>query len=267
MPRCASDRIAPVRFLRKVRGGSQSALIEASDGLEYVVKWQQSPQGCHIALNESFGTNLYREIGLPTPQWAAIEISDNFIDAHPDMWFRVGNRHLRPAAGLHFASLRLGTVTQTVYEVLPGSWFTRIQNRNSFLGALVADVWSEHVDCRQALFLQDEGHRFLSAVYIDHGHMFGGPDGSQKTRLRACMHLDLRVYDGLGVDDDLDYWISRIEDQGERIIANAAASIPEEWRSSRIEKNVDHLWTNLPKLRDLLMPAVFQFRAATAVAS
>ena len=120
---------------------------------------------------------------------------------------------------------------------------------------------------RRETTCQDEGHRFLSAVYIDHGHMFGGPDGSQKTRLRACMHLDLRVYDGLGVDDDLDYWISRIEDQGETIIANAVASIPEEWRSSRIEKNVDHLWTNLPKLRDLLMPAVFQFRAATAVAS
>uniref|UniRef100_E6QIL4 HipA-like kinase domain-containing protein n=1 Tax=mine drainage metagenome TaxID=410659 RepID=E6QIL4_9ZZZZ len=154
MSLCGCKRVTPVRFIAKMRGGSQSTLIEASDGQQYVVKWQHNPQGSRVVLNEALGSALYKEIGLPTPQWAAIEIPDAFIDANPGMWFDTANGFVRPTAGLHFASLRMGTETQTVFEVLPSTWFTRIQNRNTFLGALVADVWSEHADSRQALFLR-----------------------------------------------------------------------------------------------------------------
>lgn len=257
LPVC--KRITPVRFVAKMRGGSQSALIEASDGLQYVVKWQHNPQGARIVLNEALGSALYKEIGLPTPEWAAIEISDAFIDANRGLWFDTCHGFVRPTAGIHFASLRMGTETQTVFEVLPGTWFTRIQNRDTFLGALVADVWSEHVDSRQALFLQEDGQHALSVVYIDHGHMFGGPDGAQVMRLRACFHLDMRIYASLELVDGLNYWIQRIQDGGQAIVANAVASIPEEWLSTSFDENIDRLFANLPGLRNMLFPAVFQW--------
>ena len=252
-------RILPVRFIRKMRGGSQCSLIEASDGLQYVVKWKNNPQGSQIVLNEALGTLLYQQVGLATPPCAAMEIADDFIDANRGMWFESRRDLIRPTAGLHFASLCLGTGTQTVYEVLPGSWFTRIQDRSSFLGALVADVWSEHVDSRQALFLQDNGERFLSAVYIDHGHMFGGPDGAQVARLRACFYLDMRIYSGLGLVDGIGYWTERIKGCGETIIADAVSAVPEEWMSTSVERIVDRLLINLPRLHDMLFPAIFRW--------
>lgn len=252
-------KILPVRFIKKMRGGSQSSLIEASDGLQYVVKWKNSPQGTQIVTNEALGTLLYQLVGLPTPPWAAIEIADDFIDANRGMWFESRRDLIRPTAGLHFASLRLGTGIQTAYEVLPGSWFTRIQNRSSFLGALVVDVWSEHVDSRQALFLQDNSERFLSAVYIDHGHMFGGPDGAQVARLRACFYLDMRIYSGLGLVDGIGYWTDRIKGCGERIIVDAVSAVPEELKSTSIERNADRLLMNLPRLHDMLFPASFRW--------
>ncbi len=252
-------RVTPVRFIAKMRGGSQSTLIEACDGKQYVVKWQQNPQGSRVVPNEALGTALYQEIGLPTPEWAAIEISDAFIDANRGMWFDTGNGFVRPTSGLHFASSRMGTKSQTVFEVLPSTWFTRIQNRDTLLGALVADVWSEHVDSRQALFVQDDGQHSLAIVYIDHGHMFGGADGAQVMRLRACFHLDIRMYASLKLVDGLNYWIQRIQDNGEAIIARAVESIPEEWVSTAVNENIYRLLNNLPGLRDILFPAVFRW--------
>ena len=210
---------------------------------------------CQVALNSA----LYQEIGLPTPQWSAMEVCDAFIDANPDMWFSSNSGPVRPKAGLHFASSIVGAENQTVFEVLPGTWYERIQNRDAILGALVADVWSDHVDSRQALFLQRGGEHALSMVFIDHGHMFGGPDCAQRMRLRACFHLDMRMYAGLDLADRLDSWIQRIQDGGMAMLANAASSIPEEWQSSSLQENVDRLKTNLPKLRGMLIPAVYRW--------
>ena len=50
------------------------------------------------------------------------------------------------------------------------------------------------MDNRQAIFLkQDEG--MLSAIFIDHGHMFGGPKGDEIPPIAASRYLDHRIYD------------------------------------------------------------------------
>ncbi len=259
MSQLKNGNISPVRFIRKMRGSSQSSLIEASDGNLYIVKLQHDFIGSQIVFNEAIGSELYRQIGLPTPDWSGIEIGDQFIDSNRGLWCESHGKVIRPHSGLHFASQYLGDETHSVYEVLPGSWYSRIQNRSDFLGALVADVWFEHVDSRQALFLQKEGEHSLAAVFIDHGHLLGGPEGGESMRLRACFHLDMRIYNELDVVSNMEYWLDRFRRNGDVYIANAVTCIPKEWIKPNYLRKIDRLLSNLTRLHEQIFPDAFRW--------
>jgi hypothetical protein len=47
-----------VQHVRRMRGGSQSHLMRASDGHFYVVKFQNNPQHLRVLANEMFATRL-----------------------------------------------------------------------------------------------------------------------------------------------------------------------------------------------------------------
>jgi hypothetical protein len=55
-------------------------------------------------------------------------------------------------------------------------------------------VCAGHVDNRQALFL-NQGEGRIDAVFIDHGHMFGGADGTKVAPPAASRYLDFRIYE------------------------------------------------------------------------
>jgi hypothetical protein len=60
-------RISALQHLRKLRGGSQPHLIQASDGASYVTKFQNNPQHIRVLANEMFATRLGLALGLPMP--------------------------------------------------------------------------------------------------------------------------------------------------------------------------------------------------------
>lgn len=62
--------------------------------------------------------------------------------------------------------------------------------------AWLVDVCASHADDRQAIF-RERKDRTLDAIFIDHGHMFGGPNGEMRPRFRASQHLDRRLYPGV----------------------------------------------------------------------
>ena len=64
-----------VRFIRKMRGGSQPILVEASDRNLYVVKSQDNLQGRNVLFNEVVGSEMFRQVGLPGPERALIYLS------------------------------------------------------------------------------------------------------------------------------------------------------------------------------------------------
>src|ERR1039457_415092 len=109
------------RYIRNFHGGSQPILAQASDGLQYVVKFNNNLQGPNVPFNESVGSELYRACGLAVPSWKPLLVSDTFLDQNPDCWMQTPEGRLRPASGLCFGSRFLGAEGTRLLEILPGS--------------------------------------------------------------------------------------------------------------------------------------------------
>lgn len=226
------NAICAVKFVRKMRGGSQSSLIEAEDGNCYIVKFAENPQGSQVLLHEALGSELMRHLGFPVPVWRPIQVTSTFINRNPEVWFQTNTPgHRRPPAGLHYGSRLVPTdADQSLYEFLPSTWYTRISNRENFLGLLLFDLWAKHRDNRQAVFLHREGSRTAQTVFIDHGHLFGTvPAGRESGQIRVAMFRDQRIYVGLDIRSTLPSWEARIREIDSARLESLGQCIPPEW--------------------------------------
>jgi hypothetical protein len=190
------------QFIHKLRGGSQPILVQASDGLLYVAKFADNPQGANLPFNESIGAELYRACGLSVPSWKPLLISDSFLDRNPGCWMETEHGPQRPAAGLCFGSRFLGGADARLLEILPETRYQRIRQRASFWLAWLVDVCAEHADNRQAVFL-DHSVGLYDAYFVDLGHLFGGPRGNRRVHFIASRYLDSRIYPDLSSEQRL----------------------------------------------------------------
>jgi len=191
-------------FICKLRGGSQPILVEGTNGVLYVLKFSDNPQGPNVPFNEVAGAELFHACGLPVPGWDPLLLTDEFIDSNRDCWPVVEAEPRRPRAGLCFASRFLGSQNQQLIEILPGSAFNRIRNRAHFWLAWFIDICCEHIDNRQAIFLRDsEG--WLHASFIDSGHLLSGARGDSKPNFWSPRYLDPRIYNGISSLDIAKY--------------------------------------------------------------
>jgi hypothetical protein len=220
------------RFICSLPGSSQPILVQGSDGNLYVAKFTGGMQDSGLALRESIGSELYLASGLMTPAWTPLRLTESFLEQNPDCWPQTANGRVRPAAGLCFASRFLGGSGKRLLEVLPGSSFQRVRNRLSFWLAWAIDICAMHADNRQAIFIEQPS-RWLRPVFIDHGHLFGGPDNKQKLRVIASRYLDPRIYPEVSAREiwQLNQRISAIPIDG---IWQKAQSLPEEWRTPSV---------------------------------
>jgi hypothetical protein len=182
-------------YLRKLRGGSQPVLARASDGELYVVKFANNLQGSNVLFNECAGNLLYRTCGLPVPDWKILTVDASFLDRNPGCWMETENGRLRPEEGFCYGSRYLGG---NVLEILPGSSMNRVENRVCFWLAWLVDICAGHTDNRQALF-QENDKGGLRAVFVDHGHLLGGPRGEQQVNDLASRYLDTRIYESVSL--------------------------------------------------------------------
>jgi hypothetical protein len=219
-----------VQFERRMRGGCQSSLIQASDGCRYVLKMFDNPQGGDTLFHEALGSGLAQVLGLPVPGWKVLHVSESFIEQNPQLWFEAEGRLIRPTAGLHFGSAfveaRPGGET---YQLVPANWHPRIVNAGDFFGMLLLDLWTNHLDNRQALFVHIPGTHQLRVVFIDHGQMFGQADSLRK-RVGRARFLDTRVYSVGGHSALLSRWQKRIEDVSASVISYLMDAVPTSWR-------------------------------------
>ena len=217
-------------YFRCLRGGSQPILARASDGFLYVVKFANNLQGSNLLFNESAGSELYHACGLAVPEWAPLWVSDSFIDGNPDCWMRNTVGRFRPASGLCFGSRFLGGNGKRLFEILPGSMFKRIRNQVSFWLAWLIDICAEHVDNRQAVFVEDSDG-WLDAFFLDHGHLFGGPNTDSKRHFAASRYLDQRIYGQLSPEVLLEFQDVLRALDADRLRQRIEA-IPAEWSSA-----------------------------------
>lgn len=222
-------------FIRKLRGGSQPILVEASDGFRYVLKFTNNPQGPNVSFNEAMGTELYRCAGLSVPKWEAIEVTEEFLNRNPRCWIETAKGMLKPHPGVTFGTRYLGRTGSRLWEILPRSSFSRISNKKDFYLAWLLDICARHTDNRQAVF--EEKPDGIQAIFIDHGHMFSGPHG-EVTRPHYCTSafLDTRVYEGRQNEGQIDV---------ARIVLNIdvdelwmrTEQLPNEWLTDRAVRN------------------------------
>ena len=217
------------RHIRDLRGGTQAVLAEASDGHLYVVKFNNNLQGANLPFNESAGTELYRALGLPTPAWMPLLVTDSFLDANPACRVQRSEDSVRPNAGLCFASRYLGEGGDRLLEILPGGSFKRVNNHANFWLAWLVDICAGHTDNRQAIFMEDKTG-WLNAVFLDHGHMFGGPEGDEQRHFLASRYLDPRVYQEL-TPQAFNEFRSTIQCLDTEKLWHVIHGAPEEWKT------------------------------------
>src|SRR5271167_3871102 len=90
--------------IRRMRGGAQSHLMRCSDGHYYVVKFQNNPQHRRILVNELLGTALADRLGLPTTEFAIVDVDEALIRSTPELCIQVPTGRVPCKPGLHFGS-------------------------------------------------------------------------------------------------------------------------------------------------------------------
>jgi len=123
-----------------MRGETRSYLIEADDGLAYVVKHANNPQGGRrVLVNEFIGSILLAQLGVATPDRALVDIDSDFVS------------NIGPLpTGLHFGSRYPGDPGRTaVYDFLPDALLPQVVNLEDFRAVLVFDKWTANADGRQ----------------------------------------------------------------------------------------------------------------------
>jgi hypothetical protein len=234
------------RYIRRLRGGSQPILAQASDGLLYVIKFTNNLQGPNLCFNESIGNELYRACGLQVPTWKPLLVLDSFLDQNPDCWLQTAQGRLRPEPLMCFGSRFLGGPGVRLFEILPQTSFKRVRNLKSFWLAWLIDICARHADNRQALFLEDAKGR-LGVHFVDNGHLFGGPNGDSNTTcdrkyhcrvrdrelvraFRCSRYLDSRIYQSVSSSYlmDLKRMVGSLD--ADRLWRNIQ-TLPEDWKT------------------------------------
>jgi hypothetical protein len=219
-----------VEVVRKMRGGSQSALVRCDDNQLYVVKLKGNPQGDAVLGNELLAARLLRGVGLPTPAFKPVFLSKAFVDSNCSLDFETSCGTRSTSAGLHFGSHFLAQDDRSeLFSILPRSHHSMIENRADLLGAYIFDIWANHRDDRQFVFRRQRDARVISAFMVDNGHMFGGPSWDETHRPGLAMCCDKRLYEENFNADTIEKWCSHFENVLPHILHNALSGVPEEW--------------------------------------
>lgn len=259
-----SGTVCAIDFVRKMQGKSQAALIRANDHEQYIVKWMHGPRSTVSVRLEALRNSVYQYLGLPVSTWATIDIPDDLIDAHPEMWISTPKGLARPDAGIHFASRMVSAPGGAFYEFLPTRLFSRVTNRSDFWGAYAADVWTERFEIRQAVFVPDEAPSTLRAVFIDHGSSFALLGSKEVARLTSCLYSDRLIYPESEMVTSLHDWIEHIRKNGNDAVAHAHDVLPSEWRTASVIEKEARLLERIPDLRDIIFPSVSRFSSAAS---
>jgi hypothetical protein len=223
--------ISAVQHLRKLRGGSQSHLLRASDGAAYVTKFTNNPQHIRVLANEMLATRLGLALGLPMPPVAVIEVCDWLIEHTPDLRIQLAGKELLCRSGKQLASLYVGADSPGLAsDYLPGELLRGVRNLISFAQVLVLDKWTCNSDGRQAIFCRKTARsRRYTATFIDQGYCFNAGEWTfPDFPLRGVYAVNC-VYERVTGWEAFEPALTRAESMDEGRIWQFAADIPEEW--------------------------------------
>jgi hypothetical protein len=251
--------------IRRMRGGAQSHLMRCSDGLYYVVKFQNNPQHRRVLVNEMLGTRLAARLGLPTTPGAVIEVSDGLIRLTPELCIEMPRARIPCAAGLQFGSRYPGDPHRvTMHDFLPDPLLDRVENLHDFAGMLVFDKWTCNTNGRQTLFFwnrenEDEGEARYKTVMIDQGFCFNAGEWNFPDAPLRGLYARNRVYEAVTGRESFGPWLERLERRiTERVLDELIQEIPPEWYEDDLDamlRLADHVYRRRTRVPELLLAA------------
>ena len=223
--------ISAIQHLRRLRGGSQSHLLQASNGASYVTKFQNNPQHIRVLANEMLATRLGLALGLPMPRVEVIEVSDWLIADTPELRIQLGRAEIPCQCGKQLASLYIGPDTSGLtFDYLPRELLHGVRNLVDFARVLVLDKWTCNADGRQAIFRRKTPRccRY-DATFIDQGYCFNAGEWTFPDSPLRGTYANSCVYEGVMGWEAFEPALSQAEEMDAHAIWHCAADIPEEW--------------------------------------
>ncbi len=257
------------RFIRKMRGGAQSHLIEGEDGEFYVVRFLNNPQHRRILINEWLAHAFLRYLQIYVPDTAVVEFTASFLAENPDVAISMGSRHVPALPGLHFGSrVAVNPDRVAIYDFLPDAVLGKIENRVDFIGTLVFDKWVGNVDSRQAIFFRAKAsgwtplrgvapqHIGFFAQMIDQGFVFNGPHWAFQDSPLQGVYFRPSVYDQVRSLDSFQPWLDLVRNFPVEVVDEAWKQIPRTWYDSDqddLEKLLEQLMKRRTRVESLIL--------------
>lgn len=253
------------RLIRKMRGGAQAHLMEASDGHAYVVKFLNNPQHRRILVNEWIASTFLHYLGIAAPEIALVQITAPFLAGDPEIHIQMGRERRAVPPGWHFGSRFPGDPQRTVvYDYLPDALLDKVENLPDFRAVLAFDKWMGNADSRQAVFfrarvlepLASETERLgFVAQMVDNGYVFEGPHWRLGESAIQGLYFRPLVYRTVRGLAEFEPWLSRIRNFPEEVVDQAVKSIPPAWLEgdeAELERLLERLMRRRARVPDLI---------------
>jgi hypothetical protein len=251
-----APNICAVQHIRRLRGGSQAQLLQASDYQYYVTKFQNNPQHVRVLANEMLATKLGELLGLPVPRVTAIEVSGWLIEHADELRLETAGVRTPFKSGLHLASAYATDPAEGhVFDYLPENMLQQVANLLDFARVLVLDKWTGNADGRQAVFCRRTKRQRYGAIFIDQGYCFNAgewnfPDSPLRgVYARNCVYEHVRGW------DSFEPALTRAEEMSIDRIWSIAAQIPPEWYefdTAGLNRLIEALYSRRSAIRALI---------------
>jgi hypothetical protein len=229
-------KIKAIQHIRPMNGGSKAHMCKCSDGYIYIVKFQNNPQGNRTLVNDLLGALLARYMGLPVPEAAIVEVTEDLKPGKRDRMLRYDPGTELGQLGKCFGSKYLMPRTPGSHRsnsIEPGDlnrgYLSKLGNLKDFVGMLVFDQWTCNTDPRQVIFTRD-GDNPDRVVMIDFGYCFHAcnwrfPDSPLRGVLGEWF-----VYNAIVGMETFEPWLQVLEnDLEEDVLTYFASLIPPIW--------------------------------------
>ena len=216
-----------VLVARKQTGGSQSRLVLCDDRKLYVLKMHPNPQGPNVLANEALGSMLLGGLGFSVPPWCPITINLNTLPLFPELTMETVDGSSPPACGVHFGSEYLGGPQYDLFDLIPECY--RIRNSEQVAAIRLFDLWANHHDHRQCVYRRPKRTGDYEAVFIDNGHLFGGPDWSVETAISDKLWSRYNHRRPTSELLAVERWLTAFEARIPGLLVEARHLIPPEW--------------------------------------
>jgi hypothetical protein len=169
--------IAVRKIIRRMKGGSQSRLVEGEDRAKYVMKCFNNPQGVRTLINEVIASHVFRQLNINVPELQILDLSEEVLRASEFPTFAVGKKNVPLVPGCHLGSKCPVDLDKTaVFEFLPVRLLDHVVNVADLGRTYIVDRLYCNHDTRQVIFTKCKRAPALAfkAFMIDNGYFFGG---------------------------------------------------------------------------------------------